>query len=245
MKLLTIKLDQSCPFSSEIESHIYELGHDVVLDNIAISPTKFDYQFKRYYPKYAGSDAADSIFLSITYSEDEKAYTVSALQFSEKSTVLIASSKIPDHDFLNGADVYQKLLVALEGIVSDTLVHLSNEIIDKPYLSGFELANVDEIDLNALSYWHHSNEKKLDRLYTNNLYKAFEQTVALYPANIAIKYGNQAITYAELQLKVTQYANKIKAQLEATLQQHFSNQSLHLHCQNQLNFILRSLQHSS
>lgn len=219
MKLLTIKLDQSCPFSSEIESHIYELGHDVVLENIASSPSNFDYQFKRYDPKYAGSDAADSIFLSINYSDDEKAYTISALQFSEKNTVLIASSKIPDQDFLNGADVNKKLLVAFEGVVSDTLVHLSNEITDKSLPSGFELANVDEIDLDALSYWHHSNESKSDRLYTKNLYKAFEQTTALYPTNTAIKYGNQSITYAELEVKVTQYATNITAQLEAKPQQ--------------------------
>ncbi|WP_374974215.1 amino acid adenylation domain-containing protein [Acinetobacter venetianus] len=121
---------------------------------------------------------------------------------------------------MNGADIYQKLCTSLQGVISDTLLHLSNELLNKDQSkSSSTLPQFEELDLNTLIYWHHSNQTKIEHLYIKNLYQAFEHTADLHPVATAIKYGHEIISYADLKEKITRYASNIKALIGSSSRQ--------------------------
>lgn len=223
MKILTIKLDKACPCLSEIAAHIYELGHDVSIDENAKDLTgialaansNIDYLFKRYDPYHIDLNSDSTIYLSLRYDYDLETYIVSVIKPINGSLTVIASSSIQNNSFLNGADIYRKLRTELEDIVSETLVLLSNELNESQFASNHncDLPThiLEELDLEALNYWHKSNETKIENTYIKNLYEAFEKMAELQPNADAVKLGGIALTYSDLKTKSEHYASKIKA----------------------------------
>lgn len=230
MKLLTIKLDSTCPCLSEIADHIYELGHNIIVDEsdeqlinkqpISVSRDKiFDYVFKRYDPKNFDYSTDNTVYLSIIYDYDVESYIVSSFKMVNKIFIQISTANIKGNSFINGADIYRQISNALEYIVSDTLVSLSNNLNKDLCKFDPEISKNKEVDLHSLIYWHQSNETVNHNLYITNLYKAFEKTARLQPKACAIKYGDSNISYEDLLAKSITYAANIKKLIGSNSQQ--------------------------
>ena len=122
---------------------------------------------------------------------------------------------------LSGEITYATSLFTKDTIarLADHYIYLLDKLIQEPNKAHSEIALLSPIEYNQIVYDWNTTDKEYQKGKT--IHQLFQAQVEEVPGNIALVYGNQKLSYAELNEKSNQLARHIRKQFEKRKSQEF------------------------
>ncbi|WP_462164364.1 amino acid adenylation domain-containing protein [Pseudoalteromonas xiamenensis] len=221
MNLLSILVSDDCVCAGELGQLIYDLGHSAFINgdvpekqafwSVYQSDIQLDLELKTLPADQDGIE--NTLYISISEDHTQACYELCCVWFHSDRWWVVSDSQVGCRHAMNGADIYSEIVEQLQDNLTVALTRIAQgKLADLTLWQPAQWPSV--VNLNALRFWHQANDTGHSmELKANSLFDGFKKRSQQVPQQIAIRYGEQQMSYGELDLLSERIAQRIKLRL--------------------------------